>query len=144
MRARPSPPAAAGFVGQSLYPVLQKPLRPFVDKAPSDPHHRGDLEHGQTISQQEKNPPTPGVSCRDGGRALPRRQRLALVSRETDHEGGFPSPRHSDPRSGVMRGPPGVGPRPFPPADLLAFGGRRQRRPAPTTGFVGQPFYPVL
>jgi hypothetical protein len=39
MRARPSPPAAAGFVGQALYPVLQKPLRPFVDKAPSDPYH---------------------------------------------------------------------------------------------------------
>ena len=91
------PVAAAGFVGQARYPVLQKPLRPFVYKAPADPDHGGDLDEGHAISQQENNPPTPGASRRDGGRPLPRQQRLAVFRREADREGGFPATRHTVP-----------------------------------------------
>ena len=50
--ARHAPMAAAGFVGQSLYPVLQKPLHPLGDKAPADPDGLGNMGNWHPIGQE--------------------------------------------------------------------------------------------
>jgi hypothetical protein len=50
--ARDAPVAAAGFVRQPLHPLLPKPLHPFVDKAPGDANHGGNLGDVDAISDQ--------------------------------------------------------------------------------------------
>jgi hypothetical protein len=82
-------------------PVLQKALRPLVDNAMGDSDNIGNLDHRHAISQQEQDLTSSGASHRDGGRALPRQQRLPFVCCEGDRKGGFPATRHTDPRRAV-------------------------------------------
>jgi hypothetical protein len=90
-----APVAAARFVGQSLYALLQKPLRPLVDKAAADPDRSGNVADRHPISQEEDNPAPSGTSCRDGGGPLPCLQRLTFSRGEADREGGGASTRHT-------------------------------------------------
>jgi len=90
-RRQHGPAAAAWFVGQPRYPVLQKPPRPLVDDAMGDPNSVGNLDHGHATTQQEHDLTPSDTARRDGRRPLPRQQRLAFVRREADREGGFPA-----------------------------------------------------
>src|SRR5262249_30358415 len=94
---RHTPRAASWFVAQSLDPMLLKPLRPLVDKAPAEPGRGGDMGDRHPVGQQENDPPPPGASRRDRGGALPCQQRLAVFCREGDRERSFPATWHRDP-----------------------------------------------
>src|SRR5712691_2479843 len=95
--AWPWPATAAGLVHQTIDPIVQKTLRPCVDKTAGDACHRGALDDRDPIGQEENDPTASGTPRRNSGGTLPRRQRLAFVSREADRECGFPSTRHTAP-----------------------------------------------
>jgi hypothetical protein len=49
---RLGPVAAAWFVSQPRDALLQKPLRPLVDKAPADPNHVGNVGDRHLIGHE--------------------------------------------------------------------------------------------
>jgi hypothetical protein len=44
--------ATAGFVGETLNPILEKPFCPLVHKATADTHSVGNMGDGYTISHE--------------------------------------------------------------------------------------------
>jgi len=90
------PMATSWFVGQPLQTRLKKALRPLIDKASADPDRVGNLGDGDPIGQKENNPAPSSTAHSDGGRTLPREQRLAFRRREADREGGCASTSHTE------------------------------------------------
>jgi len=56
MLTRPPDLVASWFVCQTLQALLQKTLRPLVDKAPADPEGLGYVGERHPIGQEENNP----------------------------------------------------------------------------------------
>ena len=113
---RHAPGAAARFVGQSLHTRLQKPLRPFVDKAAADPDRGSNVTDRHPISQEQDHPAPSGTSRRNGGSPLPRLERLTFRRCEADREGGGASTRHTATFSAGENGAFSQGSRPCFPA----------------------------
>src|SRR5215471_19296547 len=78
--------AAARFVRQPLHALLQKPPHPFIDKATADSNSGGNVGQRYAIGHEYDNPGSSGTSRRNGGGALPRKQRLAFRRREVNRE----------------------------------------------------------
>jgi hypothetical protein len=91
--ARPAP--TARFVGQALDTLCLKPLHPLVDKTPVDPDRGRNVGDRSPIGDEEDNPGTSEQPETDGGRPLPREERLAFRWREGDGERGCASTSHT-------------------------------------------------
>jgi len=87
----------ARFVRQSVDALRQKALCPCVHKAPADPDPGRNGSDRYPIGEEEDQPGTSEQPAPDGGRSLPREERLAFLRREGDGERGFASTSHTAP-----------------------------------------------
>src|SRR5215471_3027440 len=91
---RHAPAATSRSVGQSVETCLHKPLRPLVDKPAADPDGRSNRANRHLLREEEDNPSPSDTPGRNGGRALPRQEGVALGRREPDRQSGFASTSH--------------------------------------------------
>ena len=94
-----SPGATARAVSQARHSRAEKPLGPLIDMASADTHRVGNVGDGHAISYEENNPPASGTPSMNGGRTLPREERLPFFWGKVNRQRGFPSARHTRPSS---------------------------------------------
>jgi len=90
-----SPGATARAVSEARHSLVEKPLGPLVDKASADTHRVGNVGDGHAISDEENNPPASGTPSMNGGRPLPRQERLPFLWGEGQRQRGGASMSHS-------------------------------------------------
>ena len=94
---RPAAAPPSWFIVQPRQPFLHKPLYPLVGMVPAQAHGRRNGGDRYPVRQEENNPGTSEQPSTDGGRPLPREERLAFRRREGDLERGCASTSHTAP-----------------------------------------------
>jgi hypothetical protein len=96
-RDAPAPTSTPRFVRQSRDALLQKSPRPFVHIETADPDYGSNIGDRDPLGEEEDDPATSEQPETDGGRPLPREERLAFLRREGDGERGGASTSHTAP-----------------------------------------------